>query len=260
MLTSTFIHAQGIGGKTERAIWESGLLTWEDFLAGHASSCLSPRQLSLLIPTIEESAARFAEDDFRFFAHALPSGERWRAYHEYGSRAAFVDIETLGMGQDDQITVIGLYDGESVMSFVKGFNLEDFADEIGKYALIVTYSGASFDLPHIRRAFPQLPLDQIHIDLCPALRRIGLKGGLKHIEDVRGLERPPEVMGLSGWDAVRLWNEFEWGSQEALDLLLAYNACDVVNLKPLAGHAYAELRKASGVSLQSRNHDSIEQR
>ena len=238
MLTSTFIHTQGIGRKTERAIWQSGLTTWSDFLTGHAACPLADRQRTLLIPTVEESVARFAADDYAYFARALPSGEQWRAYHDYGPRAAYVDIETLGMGMDDAITVIGLYDGNETKSFVKGFNLEAFADEIGKYALMVTYAGASFDLPHIRRAFPGLRLDQMHIDLCPTLRKLGLKGGLKHIEDVVGLKRPAEIEGMSGWDAVRLWNEWEWGSRESLDLLLAYNACDVVNLKPLASRAW----------------------
>jgi uncharacterized protein len=242
MLTSTFIHTQGIGHKTERAIWQSGLTTWDDFLAGHVACPLSQRQRELLVPTVEESVTRFAADDYSYFAKALPSGEQWRAYDVYGSRAAYIDIETLGMGSDDVITVIGLYNGKETKSFVKGFNLEAFADEISKYALILTYSGASFDLPHIRRAFPGLHLDQMHIDLCPTLRKIGLRGGLKHIEDAVGLKRPAEVEGMSGWDAVRLWNEWEWGSRESLDLLLAYNACDVINLKPLAEQAYASLR------------------
>jgi uncharacterized protein len=242
MLTSTFIHTQGIGRKTERAIWQSGLTTWDDFLCGHVACQLTDRQRSLLLPTVEESVARFADDDYRYFAKALPSGEQWRAFHDYGSRAAYVDIETLGMGADDVITVIGVYDGRQTKSFVKGFNLEEFADEIGNYALLVTYSGASFDLPHIRRAFPGLRLDQMHIDLCPTLRKLGLKGGLKHIEEAVGLKRPSEIEGMSGWDAVRLWREWEWGSRESLDLLLSYNAYDVVNLKPLAEQAYAGLR------------------
>ena len=120
--------------------------------------------------------------------------------------------------------------------------LEAFADEIEKYSLIITYAGSSFDLPRIRRAFPGLRLDQFHIDLCPTLRRIGLKGGLKCVEKTVGLTRPSEIDGMNGWDAVRLWREYEWGSREALDLLIAYNAHDVINLLPLARRAYDSLR------------------
>lgn len=242
MLTSTFIHAQGIGAKTERAIWESGLLTWEDFLARNDDCRLSPRQLALLLPIVEESVSRFQSSDHAYFAKILPSGEQWRAYEDFQVKAACLDIETLGMGADDCITVIGLYDGANVKSYVKGENLEAFADEIEKYSLIITYAGSSFDLPRIRHTFPGLRLDQLHIDLCPTLRRLGLKGGLKCVEKEVGLTRPSEIDGMNGWDAVRLWREFEWGSREALDLLIAYNAHDVINLQPLARRAYDSLK------------------
>jgi uncharacterized protein len=242
VLTSTFIHAQGIGGKTERAIWRSGLLTWEDFLLGHGDCRLSQRQIDILLPTVEESVGHFSKGNYSYFAKTVPSCEQWRAYGDFGDKAAYLDIETLGMGMDDVITVIGLYDGKKVKSFVKGFNLDNFPEAIAKYPLIVTYAGASFDLPHIRRAFPRIRLDQMHIDLCPTLRRLGLKGGLKNIEQAVGLRRPDGISGMSGWDAVRLWKEFEWGSRESLDLLIEYNAYDVVNLQPLAHQAYTALR------------------
>lgn len=245
MLTSTFIHAQDIGEKTEKRIWESGLLTWEQYLAGCDACRLSQRQRDLLQPVVEESVRRFSQGDHTYFASTVPSREHWRAYKEFGDKAVFLDIETVGMGDGDAITVIGLYDGVEVKSFVKGVNMESFEDEIGKYQLIVTYAGAGFDLPHIRREFKGLQMDQMHIDLCHALHRLGLKGGLKKIEQCVGICRPDDVHGLDGWDAVRLWNEYEWGSGDALDMLLAYNAQDVINLKVLAEMAYAGLRTAA---------------
>jgi uncharacterized protein YprB with RNaseH-like and TPR domain len=45
-----------------------------------------------------------------------------------------------------------------------------------------------------------------------------------------------------GFDAVRLWRRYEDGDDDALDLLLAYNMEDVVNLEPLAEFAYEGLR------------------
>jgi uncharacterized protein YprB with RNaseH-like and TPR domain len=81
--------------------------------------------------------------------------------------------------------------------------------------------------------------------LCPTLRRIGYKGGLKSIEEQLGMCRNDGIRGLSGWDAVRLWHEWEDGRQESLDTLVDYNRADVENLKFLAEFAYNELRGRS---------------
>jgi uncharacterized protein YprB with RNaseH-like and TPR domain len=73
------------------------------------------------------------------------------------------------------------------------------------------------------------------------LRRLGLSGGLKSIERQVGIQRSRETAGLSGWDAVRLWREWRRGSEEAREVLLRYNAEDVVNMVPLADLAYTGL-------------------
>jgi uncharacterized protein YprB with RNaseH-like and TPR domain len=47
------------------------------------------------------------------------------------------------------------------------------------------------------------------------------------------------MQGLDGWDAVRLWNRWRYGHDPAaLELLLAYNAADAMNLEPLADYLY----------------------
>ena len=53
-----------------------------------------------------------------------------------------------------------------------------------------------------------------------------------------GILRSEATRGLDGWDAVRLWQAYLGGSQEALDLLVAYNAEDVRHLKPLMEFVY----------------------
>jgi uncharacterized protein YprB with RNaseH-like and TPR domain len=245
MLTSTFLHAPGIGAATEKRIWEAGVSDWQRFLEMQDEIGLPERQMSLLLPIVEESVDRFACEDYNYFANRLPNREHWRAFGELGQQAAFLDIETTGTYLGAGITVIGIYDGETTRTFVKGFNLEEFADEVEKRPLLITYAGAMFDLPHLRHAFPGTKLNQLHLDLCPTLRRIGYKGGLKHIEEELGICRSEGVVGLCGWDAVRLWHEWENGSQEALATLVEYNRADVENLKPLAELVYDRLRAAS---------------
>lgn len=156
-----------------------------------------------------------------------------------------MDIETTGLSPyHDDITVIGLYDGNDVHTFVRGINLRDFRKRVQKYKLLVTYNGAGFDLRFIEEGFSGIGLDQIHIDLRFPLYRVGLKGGLKAIERTVGINRAEETQGLTGFDAVRLWKEYEAGKQESLDLLVAYNREDIVNLEALMRIAYSTLRRS----------------
>ena len=108
--------------------------------------------------------------------------------------------------------------------------------------LLVTFNGSRFDLPFLRKAFPRFGLDLIHMDLLHPLRRLGFAGGLKSIEEEMGISRSDETTGLRGIDAIRLWHAYERGDDDALDLLLAYNMEDVVNLEPLAEFTYEALR------------------
>jgi uncharacterized protein YprB with RNaseH-like and TPR domain len=102
-------------------------------------------------------------------------------------------------------------------------------------------------------------LNQLHIDLCPALRRLGYKGGLKRIEEILGIQRPPEVEGLGGFDAVRLWREYRRRRDpRALDLLLAYNRADIENLSLLLAFAYGRLKAASGFPVDAGEKRSVE--
>lgn len=73
MLTSTFIHAPGIGPATEKLIWDSGTTDWQQFMKCHGEIGLSPCQLSMLLPTIEDSIDHYDAEDFEYFARKLPA-------------------------------------------------------------------------------------------------------------------------------------------------------------------------------------------
>lgn len=247
MLTSTFIHVQGVGYTTERRIWEMGAQTWEQFLDMHPMLPLADAKKALILPRVEESISSLAERDYAFFARTLPSKEHWRAVSEFGGELAYLDIETTGCGWNDQITVIGLYDGFDMQTFIRGKNMDEFPAAVSNFKMLATFFGSGFDLPFIRRTFPDLKLDQLHVDLCFLLRRLGLTGGLKRIEGKLGVMRCPETEGLDGWDAVRLWREYRRGSDEALELLLLYNKEDVINMKALLEYGCDGLAKALSV-------------
>ncbi|MES2465269.1 MAG: ribonuclease H-like domain-containing protein [Armatimonadota bacterium] len=248
MLTATFLHAQGIGEVTERRLWDHGFTSWQQVLSVNPRELpLTDAQRALLLPVLEQSVVALEEEDFGFFARMLPHKEHWRAAPKLMDRIGFLDIETNGGYSADSITVIGVYNGDESRIYLKGRDLEEFAHDAGKYALWVTFFGTGFDLPFLRRRFPDLALDQMHIDLCPALRRLGYKGGLKRIEQQLGISREDEIDGMSGYDAVRLWRE--WRSrknQEALDLLIAYNRADIENMALLLAFTYQRLKTLSG--------------
>lgn len=238
MLQRTFIHLTGIGLAREQRLWQSGIRNWHDFMAADADGPCPVSNIACVREQLAQSLDAFRAETWSFFEKRLPSDHKWRVFGDFPERALYLDIETNGLTWDDPITVIGAYDGHEVMSFVLGKNLPDAVAEINRYPILVTYNGACFDIPIIQRQFAGALRNHIHIDLRYPLRRLGYAGGLKAIERRMGIERSQATRGLDGWDAVRLWQAYQGGSQEALDLLLAYNAEDVRNLKPLMEFVY----------------------
>jgi uncharacterized protein YprB with RNaseH-like and TPR domain len=242
MLTSSFIHVRGIGAITEQRIWRRGVRDWDTFLGNPAKAGFRGRRTVSLVESIALSREHLRRGNHRYFSELLAPREHWRTFPEFNHRIAYLDIETTGTGEDDAITLVGVFDGARTHTYVKGENLQDFAEDVNRYQLLVTYYGAGFDLPFLRRRFPHVRFDQLHIDLCTAFHRLGYKGGLKRIEEQLGIPRSAETAGLSGWDAVRMWREWVRGSRESLELLIRYNTEDIVHLKALLEFAYPKLR------------------
>ena len=182
--------------------------------------------------------AHLANNDPNYFYERLPANQHWRMFPEFRGSTAYVDIETTGMGEPgDYITTIGVYDGQSIAHYVQDDNLLEFKDDIGKYRLIVTYNGKSFDVPFIR-SYLGVRMDQAHIDLRYVLASLGYRGGLKGCEKQLGLDRG-ELEGIDGYFAVLLWYDFhDNGNPLALETLLAYNTLDIVDLETLMVLAY----------------------
>ena len=167
--------------------------------------------------------------------------EQWRLYEWLRPRAVYLDIETNSFGQ---ITVVGLYGHGRFISLVEGDLLtrRRLCDELAQYDLLVTFNGASFDLPLLLASIQGLPLDQPHIDLCVLGRQLGYHGGLKAIERQLGIQRRADLCGMSGADAGQLWNRWRHRrDEEARERLLAYNEADCVNLQPLADVFYCQM-------------------
>ena len=241
MLEHTFVHIPGVGPKSEQMLWEKGVTTWQHFLE-EKEDVFSPGKDGM----IREFLLRSIEHrrDIRFFQDLLPRGETWRLFKAFQQRSVYLDIETDGGHEGvHEITVIGIYDGKTVQTFINGKNLQEFECAIADYDLVITFNGSLFDLPFIRRFFPGISLPAGHIDLRFVLAKLGYRGGLKHIEQRLGITRSSEIDGLNGYDAVLLWRAYEWGDAASLNRLIRYNTADIMNLEPLMEMAYETLKK-----------------
>lgn len=255
VLLRTFCFLPGIGPAREARLWKRGVASWADYRQLHRVNGVRPqlkRRHDQLLELAEASLGR----DARFFAHILPAGEHWRAYRAFREGAAYLDIETRGERENNDVTVVGIRMRGRSRMFVRGSDYTPAAVSafLRDATALVTFNGASFDLPMLAAdgvVLPQVP----NVDLRLVLHRAGYEGGLKKIEETLGLRRDPSVRGLSGYDAVKLWRRWEQNHEkEALDTLLAYNAADFENLEPLADFAVDALRERmlSELSLQTR--------
>src|SRR5207249_1884962 len=108
---------------------------------------------------------------------------------------------TAGPPTADAVTVVGLYGNGRMTSLVQGESLTEHRlnQELANYDLVVTFFGSRFDLPYLRATFPGVVLDHPHLDLCFAARRLGLDGGLKHIEGRMGIRGARAFQAWAGW-------------------------------------------------------------
>ena len=247
MLPHTFIHLPNVGPVTERALWDAGIHTWHDFRSSRSLPTRIRSQSRGLKDRVAECMERLDDMDAAYFARAIPGSERWRMYADFRHNAAFLDIETTGLSPDyNIITLVGILDSEGYHAFVFDQNLSDLREALERYDLIVTFNGASFDLPFIERHFGSLFRHTPHIDLRFVLSRMGLKGGLKTIEPAAG-SGPSERAVLAGrlrrgQDVAHVTR----GNRGALDTLIRYNAEDVLSLPKLAEIAYNRLSSSIG--------------
>ncbi len=243
MIHNSFIFLERIGPITEQNLWSQGISDWNSFLDSRIVKGFSVVRKKYYDKRLIEAKKAVRDYDSSFFI-SFPPSEVWRTYDFFRDDALFLDIETSGYYGD--ITVLGCYDGDRTFTLVKDRSLTKRNLQqlfLGK-KLIVTFNGASFDLPVIDRYFPGILPDVPHLDLRFPLARLGLSGGLKQIEKDVGISRSAIVDGMRGEDAVALWHDYLLtGNPDSLDRIVAYNEEDVLNLRPLADFVFKSLSR-----------------
>lgn len=240
MLKNSYIHIPYVGYITEQKIWNSGVKDWSGFDVSKVN--LSSFRKNHIKKFVELSIDNFDKNNYSFFSSLMPKNEHWRCLLDF-PKVAYLDIETTGLDKvRDDITMIGVYDGSKVKTFVKGKDFLGFKDYINSFPMIVTFNGSCFDLPFISSKL-KVNFDQLHVDLRFAFAKLCITGGLKKIEKDFGLKRSSATADLDGFEAVRLWHEYVKGDDSALELLKQYNAEDVIGLKELSLKAYEMLKQ-----------------
>ena len=235
MLTATFQVFSGIGESAERRLWERGCCLWEHAL--HLpDKWLSVKRRASMAREIREARIALETGMLDYFLNRLEGMARARVLPHCLDDALYLDIETTGLGRDDTITTLALFDGRKTHVFVEGINLNEALRHFADARLLVSFNGSRFDLPRLRKRFG-IDLAMPHLDLMPALAAGGWRGGLKAIECQLGIKRNAE--SLDGAHAVVLWREYsETGDTAMLHRLLHYNAMDARNLGRIVRRLY----------------------
>src|SRR5713101_4542338 len=192
ILPRTFLHAPGVGPKTERTLWAAGVSSWKKFLLSPITA--TGLGSSAVRRLIEQSITELEKGNIAFIADRLPSHELWRLYPYFRDRAVFLAIETTGLSHYyDEITLVGLYDGTRFNTLLAGHDLQRLSTLLEPYDIVVTFNGTLFDLKFLEQKYPSLRLPSVHLDLRYILRRLGYSGGLKEIEGRLGVTRDREI-------------------------------------------------------------------
>jgi uncharacterized protein len=235
MLEKTFCHIKGITAAFEKNLWDQGIKHWDSFLSEMDSlENISSEKKATIKDELLTSKQALIDNNLQYFKAALPPKEHWRLANR--GKVAFVDIETTGLSKwTNEITLLGIYDGEESHIFINGENLPQAKEKLKEFDIIVTFNGKQFDLPFIEQYFSH-SYDFIHLDLRYMLKELGYKGGLKLIEKQIGITRGDNLKDIDGFEAINLWRRYKRGNQQALDTLVEYNKQDIENLKTLLEH------------------------
>lgn len=237
MIRQSFVLLEGIKARTEQNIWMQGVKTWDDFLKrGNIKGISAKRKIYHNLQLLNAKKALFSLDS-SYFLNRLPNAEAWRLYDFFREEALFLDIEVSGVKCHDYITVFGLFDGFDTKIMIKSFNLDYklLKRELSRYKLIVTFNGSSFDIPFIRKRYPDLLPNVPNFDVMSVICRAGFSGGLKEIEKSLGIRRNPLIERFCSGDPYRLYRMYKaTGDDYYLKLLIEYNEDDLVNLKKIA--------------------------
>ncbi len=147
------------------------------------------------------------------------------------ARVVFLDVETTGLSwYYDHITIVGWMRAGRYDYHIAGQRSSRLTDALNHATTLVTFNGTLFDLRFLRKAFSDLKVPPLHIDLRYFARRVGLRGGQKAIERLVGAASRTNLEDVDGAEAVLLWHRYLRGDRLSLRKLIEYNRYDVIGM------------------------------
>lgn len=233
MLKNTFLHLPNINRNSELKLWESGVLTWDNYTEREIKQLYLSKKFEKQ-SDLELSKIAFKNKDINYFSSKLSHKEYYRIALSYPEQVMFLDIETTGLSlYYDYITIVGWSIGNSYNVYINGQDVSALYSEIKKAKLIVTFNGTLFDLKFVKKHFEGIPIPSVHIDLRFFAKRVGLTGGQKNIEKIIGIKRKNNISDILGEAAPVLWHQYRRGDKEALKRLIEYNHADIEGMKAI---------------------------
>jgi uncharacterized protein YprB with RNaseH-like and TPR domain len=229
------LHLPGFGPRKIADLRQRGLDSWPRLLDHHGDLPGLDETAPPWVKAVRVGCEALARADLTRLVTTFHRSDHWRILADFLPQATYLDIETSGDTRHPDLTlIIALHRGH-LHTFTAEQNLDAFLDLLDDLTLLVTFNGASFDVPQLENHF-HLPLhDLAHIDLRWVCYHRNLRGGLKEIERAIGLQRPPDLVGMDGAEADWLWRQWkESGRRGLLDRLTRYCAADVLGLEHLA--------------------------
>ncbi len=233
-----------VGAKKEKAIWESGIRTWNEFVSSETVTTMKHDAKERGDIILTQAMELLDDGQCHALADMTPKSEHWRLFGEFHDSAKYIDIETDGLSRDALVTVVTIHSKRETITLTEGIDLspETLSEALDGAKMLVTFNGSCFDIPVLKNSFPEVDLDIPQYDLRFASRKIGYRGGLKPLEIDMGIKRADDIDGMDGADAVRLWKQWVRNDDEdALDMLISYNRADTVNLEIIADRVFERL-------------------
>lgn len=241
LVEGAMAHLRHVGAKRLEALSRSGVANWRQALAAAPPAGFSAAVWDRVQQEVAACCGMLERRDLRTLCRSLRNADHWRVLYEFWEEASYFDVETEGLGNNAGITVIVCLHRGELRRFTRAEGLDGFLELLDDVKLLVSFNGCGFDIPQVLRWFhvPELPC--AHVDLRWVCFHQGWRGGLKRIERELGLERPADLEGVGGDDAVRLWQRWDSRRDEtALRLLTRYCSADVVALRLVAARLLAQ--------------------
>ncbi len=235
-------HLPHIGAQREQRLRKEGCACWSGILNAANPLAGFDRSAWDEIRMACEQSLRAAEaEDAAFFTARIPPPEQWRVLAHWFGQLSYFDIETSGLEIGSTVTLISCFHRGDPLCYLADENMDDFLDLMEQVKVLVSFNGASFDVPRVLDRFHIHRLPCAHVDLRWLCHHAGWRGGLKKIEGALGLCRPPDLVGLGGAEAVGLWQAWAGqGDVSAKRTLERYCVADTVMLSLLASRLIAQ--------------------